>query len=354
MADWTEPFIASYRFMRVDHSTMMETEEIGNLEQSGSISRNADTSLKESGKLTAHGAFDIGSDYLRVYIDAEGMYTGWRESVALGTFIASISSRSVDGPYSTSSVKLTGLLKVAEDDDFDAPVTVGAGTNVVGYVRSIFEDVGLSVEADASDYALSASWTFGAETDEDNKLSAANELLDIAGFQSARTNEYGTVLLRRYVQPSDKAAAHSFVEGVNARFLSQMTDELDTSEVKNVMKVIYSNSEATVVGVAEDDDPNSKWSTVTLGRRVVGRERYDDVVEQDVADAKAEELLRNSQSVIHRVKMRHVLVPGLTFGDVVGTNFPTGGVSGDFQVRTQDIELGAGCMVDAEIKRSER
>ena len=355
MTDWTEPFLARYRFMRVDHSTYLETEEVGNLEQSGSITRNQDTSLKESGKLTAHGRFDIGPDFLRVYLDATGLYTGWEESVALGTFITSASDRDIDGPYSKSSVNLTGLLKMVDDDDFDAPVTLEAGQPVVQYVRQVLEGCGLWVEADDSDYSLSAAWTFGAGSGEDGKLSAVNELLDMAGFSSARTDEMGVVQLRRYVEPSKRSPSHEFVEGRNARFLSQMTEVVDSSKVKNVMRVIYTSQNKTVVGVAEDNDPSSRWSTVTLGRRVVGTERYQDEVDQETADSKAMELLVSSQSITRKVNISHVIVPGLTISDVVSVDYSTGGVSGaGFAIRTQDIDLGDGCIVKSEVRRSER
>lgn len=354
MTDWAEPFTASYRFMRVDHSTMMETERLTSLEQSGSISRNQDTALKESGRLTAHGPFDIGADFLRVYLDAEGMYTGWRESVVLGTFLASTSSREVDGPNSTSSVSLTGLLKIADDDDFDAPVTLQAGEDVVSFCASVLEDIGLRVERDESDFTLSVPWVFGAESGEEGKLDAVNELLDMAGFSSARTDPMGTVQLRRYVDPSGRSPSHAFAEGRNARFLTTMTDELDTSEVRNVVKAIYSTQNGTVIGVAEDDDPASPWSTASLGRRIVGVYRYSDDADQVAADAKAAELLAGSRSVIRRVTLEHVIVPGVSIGDVFSADYPTGSVSGDFAVRTQDIDLGAGCMVTTEGKRSER
>lgn len=354
MADWTEPFTAVYRFMRVDHATMLETERLTNLEQSGSITRDSDTEIKERGRLTAHGVFDIGADYLRVYLDATGMYTGWKESRALGTFVPSVSSRDVDGPSSTSSVSLSGLLKVVDDDDFDAPVTLEQGANVLEYVTGLLEDMGLRVEADESNYALSSTWSFGVDSNESGKLSAINELLDIAGFYSAMTDEYGTVKLMRYVRPGDRKPIHSFVEGRNARFLKQVTDELDTSDVKNVMRAIYSTQEATVIGIAIDDDPSSKWSTVTLGRRIVGSQRYNDEVDQETADAKALELLVNSQSVIHRVTIQHTYVPGLGITDAVTADYPTGGVSGVFVTRTQDINLGVGCLVESEVKRSER
>lgn len=354
MADWEEPFTAHYRFMRVSRQTGLETEELSMFEQGGSITRNSDTSTKESGKANITGDFDIGSDLVRIYLDATGMYTGWQESAVLGTFLPSVSSRDVDGPMSSSSVDLDGRLKELDDDDFDGPITIEAGSKPVEEAKKIAEGCGLTVIADDSDYTLSTTWTFGAESDEKGKLDAVNALLDIAGFASADTDEMGNVLMRRYVDPTERPVAHRFVEGPNARFLAQMDDELDTSDVKNVMKAIYSTQDVTVIGIAEDDDPNSRWSTVTLGRRIVGTERYNDEATQEQANAKAKELLANSQSVIHRVTFEHTYIPNVRITDAVSIDFSTGGVSGDFVTRTQKITLGAGCMFKDEVKRSER
>ena len=349
--DWTQPFTASYRFMRVDRKTFLETEELRQFTQGGTITRNADTTTKESGQASIVGGLDIGPDLVRVYLDATG--EGGGESVALGTFIPTVSSRDVDGSISESKVTLNGILKQVEDADFDAPVSIAAGGKPVSEAAAILRGCGLEVVADDSDYTLGETWTFGVEQDESDKLSAVNDLLDIAGFSSVTVDEYGTAQLRRYQDPSSRAVSHEFVEGASARFLSQMTDERDTSSVANVVKVIYSTSDATTIGIARDNDASSPYSIPSLGREVCKRYEYQDTATQEEADAKALSLLKTEQAVTRTVTMKHIFVPGLTIRDAVDVEFPTGGVSGKFAVRTQDIDLGAGCLVETEVRRSE-
>ena len=351
VTDWNEPFTASYRFMRVDRKTMYETGVLDMLLQSGTISRNADTSTKESGSLTAYDWRDISPDFVRVYLDAEGMYTGWRESVILGTFIPSVTDTDVDGPTSKCTVDLDGLLGIVEGDDFYEPVTLAAGQDVVGFCVSEIEACGLRVEADPSDYVLASQWVYSKESSTDGgKLSAINELLDMAGFYSAYTDTAGTVQLRRYTRPSDKAPSHIFNERAGDRFMAKMSVSDDYSGVRNAVKAVFSTQDTTVVGVAENTDPASKWSIPSLGRRVVGTYRYDYAVAQEEADAKASSLLYG-QSAVSKVLMDHVLVPTLRLWDTFGVVYPTGGVEGTFSVRTQKISLGAGCITSLEGRR---
>lgn len=355
MADWSEPFDAEYRHMRVSRATGRETELLAQFDQSGTLSYNQDKQTKASGSCTVHDALSIGADLVRVYVDATGQVTGWQESACLGTYLPSVASYDVDGDSRKATVKLEGRLKELSDDDFDAPVCAPAGTDPVAFAAQVVRGCGLEAVGELeSGYELSVPWSFGLESGEGSKLAAVNALLDLAGFASVDTDAYGRVVFSRYADPAERAPSHSFTEGENARFLAQMTDERDASDVKNVVKAVYSTQESTVVGVATDDDPDSPWSTVSLGRRVVGTYDYSDEATQAQADAKAAELLRSNQSVIHRVTLRHVLVPWLSVGDVVDIDWPTGGVSGRFAIRTQDIDLGAGCLVTSEVKRSER
>lgn len=355
MADWSEPFTAEYRHMRVSRATGREVGLLAQFDQSGTLSYNVDKQTKASGSCSVHAPLDIGADLVRVYLDATGQVTGWQESVCLGTYLPSVASYEIDGVVRKAPVALDGRLKELADDDFDVPLSVPAGSDPVAYAAEIVRDCGLSVAGEVeSGYELSVPWSFGLDSGERGKLTAVNALLALAGFSSADTDAMGNVVFSRYVELADRAPVHTFEEGPGARFLARAADERDSSQVANVVRAVYSTQESTVIGSAVDSDPASEWSTATVGRRIAKTYDYNDEATQEQADAKAAELLRTEQSVIRRVTVRHVIVPGLVSGDAVAILWPTGGVSGKFSVRTQDIDLGAGCMVTSELKRTER
>lgn len=358
MADWSLPFTVTYRFMRVSRADGLETAKLSGFQTGGSITRNIDTDTYDSATVNYAGKLDIGSDLIRIYADVE-FIDGTTTSEALGTFLPTITSYDLHGSQASCTVNLDSRLLELSEDSFDSPQTLQAGSNAIAFARQIIENAGLTCLADDSDYTLSTTWTFGLSENSSSSgeggslLQAVNSLCDLAGFSSAYADPYGNICLEKYVEPARRGVLHSFVEGENARFLSEVTQERDTSEVANVIYTIYETEDATIIGEAVDDDPNSEFSTVTLGRRRVAKYSYNDETTQSAADAKALELLATNQSVINRVTIEHTYVP-VTCNNAVRFEYPTAGITGDFTIRTQTINLDAGILTKSELRSFER
>ncbi|NEG55474.1 hypothetical protein [Bifidobacterium platyrrhinorum] len=366
MTDWTKPFKVSYRVMRVSRSTGNETSRLDWVVSGGSIERNQDTDICESGSLTVEGVTDLGTDRVRIWADCQ-WHDGSMTSVALGTFLPNIPTRSVNGEESSSQLDLYGLLQEAADDMFETPIKIGKGRKAVDAAADILKGCNLEVAAyDPGSYTMSEDWSFGLRSDKDKdkgstKLDAVNDLLDLAGYSNARTDEMGRVVLQKYVEPSKRSPKWTFREGANATFLTTMTDERDLREVANVVKVTYYNTDKEYSSSAVDDDPNSEFSTVNRGRRVAHAYEYSSIPDEvktdeqgrKLASDKALELLRTEQSVIHRVTFTHVYAP-LNLTDVVDLEYPTGKVSGRFAIRTQRVTLDAGIPIECEARTFQR
>lgn len=356
MADWLSPFTATYRFMRVSRTTGYETAQLDGI-KGGTLQLNQDTATFESATLGTARYFDLGSDLVRCYLDAE-WDDGTAESVCLGTWLATIPGRSVDGVQETCTAYCDGRLQELQDDSFSAPAIVDAGENIVSTAAAIARQAGLTVVATPSDKALGTVWSFGLQSqgDEDggSKLDAVNSLLSLAGYSAASTDALGRVVMAPYVDPDRRTPVWTFEEGVNATFLGKAEEERDSRDVCNVVLAIYESDEQTTVGEAVDDDPMSPYSTVSLGRRKVAKYSYNDTATQAQADAKAAELLKTQQSTIRRVKLSHVHCPARV-GDVVRVKWPSAGIGGTYVVRTQTVSIGsAGCLTQSELRAFER
>ena len=351
-------FDVSYRIMLVDRGTGHEVERLDGVLDGGSIERNQDTSVTEQASLNYVGAIDgLERVLLRVYADLD-YEDGSTESIALGTFVPDASRVDVTGDGANNApLTLYGRLRELQDDMFDAPVSIPAGSNPVDIAAGWCRAAGLTVAAyPACSYRLGSVMTFGGGQDGDSKLAVVNKLLDLAGWQSARTNPYGEVVLQPYVRPQDKSPVWEFVEGEGARFVRQMTDEIDWFNVANKMIVSYANNDTEVVGVAVDDDPQSPFSVQARGRVIARREQYSDVPDnltgaslQEYANAKALDLLTTEQSVIRRITLTHIYAP-VTIGDVITVSYPSGSVHGRYAVRTQKISLVGGLPVECEAR----
>lgn len=363
MADWNRTFTSTrYRFMRVSRATGLEVSRLTML-RSGSITRNNDVRIMETAEVGVVGAFDIGPDLVRVYMDAEWP-DGASETVCLGTFIPSVPSRKVKSGYSTSTVKLYGRLQELLDDKFTDPVTLQPGANAVDEARKVCEGAGLSVLADPCDYRITKARSYGVGASQSNsetgdtKLDMVNDLLSLADFQAAKTDPMGTVLLRRYVQPEDRAPSWEMAEGPSCRFEAEMDDERDTTSVANHVVVYYRGDDKTVVGEAWDHE--TEFSVEAQGRTITQTYEYTELPEGGsdaemtaYADRRASTLMATAQAVIRRVMATHSYAP-VTIGDSVTLDYPSGGVQGKFEVRTMTLNLVGGCKTNTEFRQFQR
>lgn len=358
-----------YRFAVVSRSTGLEIDPDVPVMHGGTITRNDDTRIKESAEVSLATEYDFGPNFLRVFLDAE-WDDGTEVEVPLGTFIPVVPSRSISNRISTYSVRLYGRLQELMDDSFPAPVTVPAGTNAVGYAASVCRGAGLEVVSDSSEYVTTNVRAYGIGAKQNNsevgttKLDCVNDLLSLAGFRAAMTDEMGRVLLRRYRDPSEMPTAWSFVEGPNAKFVGEFEEERDYTSAANHVIVRYGSLDdgtgKVIVGEAWDTDPASDLSTVSRGRTITSAYTYQDlpVGKTDAemtsyANARARTLLLTAQSIIKRETFTHVYAP-VNINQVISVDFPSGGVVDRFQVRTQTLRLVGGCPIECEARKFKR
>lgn len=322
----------------VDRSTGEETP-VDCVITGGRIDRDDGTKLKESASVTVKGTFSPGPSLVRVYAGG----------APVGTFVPSVKSIGRTSAVTRTPVKLDGRLCELDSDMFDGPVTFAKGTSTVGAAAGIVKACGLDVVMeDESTHVLAADRTYGIADDDSTKLDAVNDLLGIAGFDSAMTDEYGRVAFRRSKDIGERPVSAVFGPG-NA--CPDGDEECDSSNVANVVHVVYSDVESSVMGVAADEDPTSMWSVPSLGRRIVKKYQYDGVASQQQADAKAASLLAGQQSVVRKARVRAPLGP--TIGDAVDVDL--GDIRGRYAVRSLSCDLGSpSLMTDYTLRRFDR
>ena len=355
-------FVVDYRVMLVDRLTGSETRRLPEVVDGGSIERSQDTQIMETGSLDYAGTLDLRDAVLRIWADVT-YEDGASESIALGTFVTDGPQREVTGgTVDTTPLNLYGRLRALSGSQFPYPVTLEAGANPLDAVDGWIRDAGLELAAhDETDYRLGSTWTFGVDdTAESSVLTAINDLLDLIGWQAARTDPMGRVVLARYVRPADRAPSWTFREGPDARFVRSMTDERDWFDTVNQVITVYSDDDRDFRGVAVDDDPDSPFSTVNRGFVNSATYSYSDIPEgmsdadaQVMADDKAAELLATAQAVVRKVTFTHVYAP-VTIGDVVTIDYPSGGVQDNLAIRAQKISLTAGLPIEAEARSFSR
>lgn len=363
MVNWNRPFSAQFRVAVVDRVSGNETAVLNNVKVGGVIERNLDTKIKESAQVEFSDNVTFGSSRVRLYAHVT-FADGEQTSVVLGTFVPNVPKWHIGDGLQVKKLDLYGLLQELEDDMFEQPITIKKGSFAVDEAARICSESGVTVAPyNRGSYQLKDTWTFGmyGSNSEQNgsKLDAVNALLELAGFQSARTDELGRVLLLPYSETSERSVSYTF-SSENAQFLDNVDIERDMGDVANVVKVVYWSTDKEFTGIAVDDNPKSELSTVSRGRRVVRAYTFSNIPDKMSDDAirklahdKAVELLNGSQAVVHRVKFVHMLAP-VTLGDDVSFQWREFGISGAYRVRVQHITLDAGIPVECEARRFER
>jgi hypothetical protein len=371
MADWTKPFTASYTWWRVPrasygtydpdvfpdpyfYSTGEESEQVDGIYKA-TLQTNANTETYETGNALCVGTLDLGTDLLRCRMQAT-FEDGTTEDVVLGTYNVSVPSYDLHSAYRECTAVLDGRLIELQQDMFDTPLVVPKNTNGWAYAARVVRQRNIPFAHGDAPVAQAVGTTMsfgmGVPTDDGGTvLSAYNTIMtQTQGARAASTDEYGRMQLRAPID-YDSAPEWTFDES-NATFLGEAEDEFDTSKICNVVYAVYETSEGTVVGSAIDTE--SQWSVANYGRRKVAAYTFQTNATQAQADAKAAELLDGTRSIVRRVTIKHVW-RGARTGDVVELNWPSMGITGNFAIRTQTIEVGsAGCLTTSELRRFER
>jgi hypothetical protein len=302
--DWQSSRVATYRYVRVNPSDLEEIGEVEGFEDGGSIERNQLISLKVSGSANYYLTPDIGNDYLRVYADIKQGTE--RLSLPLGTFLVSMPQATLKYGAVKGTADLLSVLQVLADTVAEQTLTVDIGDNPVDRAKEIVLDSGLQVTSDDSDFTLNIPKTYNADVD---KLEIVNDLLAVAGFDSARVDAMGRVVFRRYNDPSTISPSITFTDGDNCVFAPEVDYEFDTYSVPNRLVAVMSNEEACMTAIVTNDDPVSIYSTVNRGRVVTAVETVSDIDSQDDLGAYALRMLISKSSAVESIEFTHPYQP---------------------------------------------
>lgn len=345
MADFNAASLETdFRYVVVDWSF----NEIGEIHDivDGSITRNALSDLKESATLNYENTFElasIGNNLVRVYFDAGSDVD--KESLALGTFIVSTPTQTISDTGTSGSATCYSLLKVLQDSHLDSFLTVPSGTNVVEYAKAIITGANLRCNATPSAYVTSSDCSFQAG--EDTLLDVVNWCLNVANYSSPRLDGYGTVILKPYTPPSEKTPVRTYDESSKVMFPS-MGHELDGFSVPNKVVVVSSNQDSCFIGTAVNDNPSSRYSTVSRGRVISAVYNEDGLASQSAADERARILL-SEQSAVESVDVEH-LYDGSNIDDVIAVKYAGSDIQ-SLCVTSQEITLDIGCPVKDHARR---
>ena len=169
---------------------------------------------------------------------------------------------------------------------------------------------GLLVEAGLTDYEIESStavlatdradWDIGSEF-----IEIINDLLAEINYNPLFVGFDGVIRATKYHAPTVSGVTRTYTEGKDSVIRADYNSELDRFGVANVFIVICDSPEfeQTLRAEAVNSDPNSPYSTVSLGRRVPYIERVDNTPDLATLQDTADRLLSESLETTERVEI---------------------------------------------------
>lgn len=319
--------VTSVRYVRVSFPGLEETGEVRGV-TGCVIEESQETALKVTGSLSYEGetGLDGMDDMVRVYSTSEA--DGGSETTCHATLMVSMPSSESSGGSTTGTADLVSVLGVLSGALTQDALTLPAGGATVAFARGVVTGAGLECVSDESSHVAGTSHTWDVGTP---LLDVVNDCMGWAGFGSATVDGYGTVLLRRYADPSERALAATLSdEGAGDGFVigaRRVAREHDPASVPNVSTVVLSSyDEEPQSATVRNDDPSSPFSTVARGREI-GLLTEIDEVSGTLAD-RALRALRDAMRVTDRYEVDALWYP-LAIGDVVRVDYGREGIHAD-------------------------
>lgn len=246
------------------------------------------------------------------------------------------------GMASAFTVDLMTKVAIIDQDQITETYSLPQGSQIIPAVVDLIESTGETrIAVTDSDVVTSSALTYEAG---ESKLTIINDLLTSADYSSLWSDGTGQFRVEPYQNPLARPVAFEFVEGETSIHKPEWSREQDVLNVPNRVMVVSpgSDDEPAIIGIAEDNDPNSPYSIPSRGR-VIGRtEEVSDMTSVSAANSYAQRLLEGGMSPQATLAVEHAIVP-LEPGDLV--RFTSGGQERMATIRemTFDLDYGSQC-----------
>lgn len=331
--DWSKGFSAEYYMAIVDPATWRDIDRVEIT--GGSITRTA-SGLRHSADINCT-RFDAGTEkWIRVWLVATQNSDISHEPLFTG--LTSAPEHSIDGNRSSYPLACYSVLKPAEDVLLPRGYFAGEGLSGAEIIEDLLSVTPAPVVVDATSPKLKE---FVIAEDGETHLSMTNKILDTINWR-LRLDGDGTI----HIGPADTTVKKAF--GIHNDVVEPVVQfKADWFSCPNVFRAISGYQTA----VARDDDPDSLLSTVTRGREIWMEDANVHLGDHEGLDEYAARRLSEEQSIVFSVSYDRRYDPDIGVCDVITLDYPEQGLTGDFLVSSQHIELGYGAKVSEEVVR---
>ena len=331
--NWNLGYSAEYYATIVDRTTWRDLEVIPIT--GGTVSRSGDA-LVESADIETRTQLDT-EEYVRVWMDTR--QNGEAAHTAVFTGLASTPTKAVNGNVNTFTFACYSVLKPAQDMLLKRGWFAPEGMPCGDIVENLLSVLPAPVEVQSGSPKLKQSVI--AENGETN-LSMALKIIKAMNWR-LRIEGDGTIRVTK--KPTRAAAEFNPLD--NDAIEPELTISNDWYACPNVFRAICGDETAE----ARDDDKHSPLSTVNR-KREIWKEENCKLNDGESITAYAIRRLKEEQKCEFTVEYSRRYNPDLKPGDLVTLRYPKQGLTGDYIIKAQSIELGGCARTGETVERS--
>lgn len=339
--DWSKSMQQSFEFYKVDPLTWKDLNKLTNIENQ---TINRDNTVETLGSSTIDCTDSLDECYVRTYLIA--IQNGVTHTRCLGTFLIQTPSISFNGKRTKASLDAyTPLIELKETSP-----TIGysilKGTKIMDTAYAICRE-NMRAPVVPAKSTITLYDDFVANLD-DTHLSFTKDLIAQAKFEFG-LDELGRVIFNPIVDAASLQPVYTYTDDNSSILYSDITHERDLYGIPNVVEVVYSTEETTIVSRIVNNDDASPISTVNRGREILYRDTNPSLTgtpSQEVLDEYATQLLRNLSTLEHKITYKHGYCD-VKVGDCVSLNYKRAGLNNvKARVISQSIRCETGCPVE--------
>lgn len=236
----------------------------------------------------------------------------------VGMYVPTTPSWAAEGGKTVLTVEGYSLLYLADRVKMEPGYTIAAGTNYIAAVQELLQTAGITrylAEETALTLATDrADWDTGTTV-----LDVVNQLLSEINYNSAWVDLSGQVRLTKYRVPTAADIQHIYNPGAYSVISADTSTTTDYFDKANVFRAVCSSPDLSepLTAEAENDDPDSSFSTASLGVRIVETVMVDSVPDLDTLQETADNMLTKSLQTTETIVFSTALMPVHETHDVV-------------------------------------
>lgn len=303
-----------------------------------SISYDSESEIKRTAQFTLYpNGIDFLRDKIRVYMIINN------DNYCLGTFIMTTPTIEQNANSKLADVDAYDNTIILQEDCFTEPKMYAAGTRYDAVISDIIRSAQLESIIPQIMDTLPADREFEVGT---NKLIAVNTLLDEINYNPIIADEYGNIIVTKYIEPNISNVSLEYIAGENSVILSEITSEIDYYNIPNIFIARCDNPELDEIYYSKyvNDNPGSKLSTISRGRNIVS-ELYspDYTTSQQMLDEYIRRRAYESSLIFDKIKITTANMPNHGYRNII--RIRNGNINGIYIEKSWEMNLSIGSLM---------